>query len=259
MTARKIAIFALALLCVLLPICLLLFSAGDDGLPHDFGEFSYFAITDAQGQEAVYAPADGEFTAARAAFLAATPTEAFSYDKARAITLDWIKDGRAWRYDLVITPSPLSAILFDRDGHAYALPAPHAYAFAALPAASHLLVGEMPPAVSIAGRSLSPSLVEWRYRLTIDGEERTLSSGNREFTAVAPAPISSADFSVSFATPPTLTEYSLFLGDTLLSSSTTPPNFDGLGAGSYQLVLVATFEDGTATTRAAYSAFISVA
>lgn len=228
------------------------------GLPTDLSESDYLALTDVRGGEYVFRPTDDAFAAAVAAFASATPGEAEDAAGGYHILVEWIRDGRARQYHLIFSFAPLLAVLVDADGNPYRLTEAGAECFLRTAAATPSLAGEMPAPLTLGDRAVECSAVEWlRHFTTEQSGAFTLSSGEY-VTGAGTCAISPTDFSPVFSRQPDSQSYALFSGDVLLSATDTRPDLAALAPGSYQLVLVAIWEDEALTVRGGYSFVFAV-
>ena len=253
---RKCMLALCLALVLLIPLSMLLFSVLDreDGRMADFATYDYLALTDPTGGEFVYRPTDPLFATVAAAFACAPATDAApSAFSEASLILDWIKDDRADRYTLAYAPDLLSVRLTDREDNAYLLSGDAAIALLATDAGKSSLVGENPPALTVGDKTVSPAILEWKGEFAYQSGERvTLSSGEyRTATPLCPLPTAAPVF--SFAEAPSVSEYSVFAGGTLVAAGNTLPSLTSLPAGEYQLVLVAEWQNGNRSVRAGYS------
>ena len=261
----KILLLICAALVLLLPFSMLvfsLFSQGTDGLP-DYRDAHYFAITAADGEEYVFRPSEPIFLNACAVFLAATPTKDGIADSRTGghMMLEWIKDGVADRYTLSFSYDMRTACLLDANGNLFRLADGDTFPFLQSAAGAASLIDEYPSPLTLDGKDVAPSVLEWRATLTDrDGEEHTFTSGDRLLYSSAPVRIASPQsYSLAFAEMPTSVSYTVFCGEELVCSGEGIPSSFNLPAGSYQLVLVAEWKDGNTAVRAGYSIIFSVA
>ena len=260
---RRIASLALLLISVL--PCFMFLLCGCAGWNNaDYENCEYFAATDANGKEYVYAAEETEFLLACRAFLSAAKANERPdwLGQARApLLLEWIRDGHALQYRLYLYPEAFAVYIEDMEENG-AYPA-KADSIALLSAAfaRPSLRGNDPPAVLLNGQALAPSICSWSYVGGADGHGATLQSGDYLNQSAETYLLDIDNFFFEYAATPSSVTYTVYRGEEQIATPTEQElaaALAALPAGEYQLVAVCLWNESSVLTRAGYSFAVSI-
>lgn len=244
-----------------LPCIMSSFSACAGWRSMDFESYEYFAMTDEDGKEYVYAGGEREFREAAHAFKHAEKAEAPAWLSLAPppLLVEWIEKGHALQYHLYLYPRGFAAYLQDAEGNGAALTKEDALFFLSAEASRPSLRGEEPPAVLLGMQEIAPSICSWRYMGGLDGTAVSLSSGDYLNTSATSYPVDLEKFVLSYEKEPTRIQHTLYRGEEEVGVfSDAELSKLSLSAGEYQLVSVLEWEQDRCCIRAGYSFAVSI-
>lgn len=260
MKKRRLAV--LLVLVLTLPAFILLFCSCSTWSGEDFSAYDYFAVTDAEGKEYVYAPGETVFDNAVRAFATAKEGERPAwFADASPILLEWIRDEKAHRFRLYLMPARLAAYIEDVEGSgAYPTEQDIAFFLCASPLRTSL-VGAPPPAVHLNGESIRFSVCSWTYEGVLAEEPFLVSSGDYLNQSAETYPLDLQDFSITFEQEPIASRCTVYCGEEEIltaSAEELATSFGSLVSGEYQLVAVFEWAQERMKIRAGYSFSVSI-
>ena len=254
--AKKYAYLILLLLCVAVPLAFFIFLSLSPAMPQDLGRYEYFAVASPTGEEVVYKKGEAVFEGAAHAFVQASPVSQLPAALGDAIFLstEWIRNGYAQLFRLYLSPAEQAGYLVDERGNAFSLSEQGVLFFLQAELAAPLLIGQLPPVLTVGDYEIPFSLCRWSYTLTpATGESFTVSSGEYTNTQGGTVLLQAEEAVPHFAETPKSAVYTVYSGADEILSSQAFPDLTALSPGNYQIILVAEWQRGNTLIRAGYS------